>query len=165
MKIPFCDFCVKSGSLCQKCKELIDSGRNSALDLTLSRILLEEAGRMRELDKVEIRKSYKEEDFLLVLSNNEGVKTLRDRKELVERIRRETGVEKIIVVDYKKDQRRKLEELVYPFRIVGLSKVWLPGNMTEFKILIENGELDEKHVQKIEKLAGKLGIKVRIQVS
>ncbi|MEM2929410.1 MAG: hypothetical protein QW797_00865 [Thermoproteota archaeon] len=165
MKIPFCDFCVKSGSLCQKCKELIDSGRNSALDLTLSRILLEEAGRMHELDKVEFRKAYAEDDFLLVLSNNEGVKVFRDREELKERIRRETGVEKVIVVDYRKDQKRKLEELVYPLRIVGLSKVWLPGNMMEFKILIEGGELDDKRLQKLEKLAKKLGISVRIQAS
>ncbi len=163
MKIPFCDFCVKSGSLCQKCKELIDSSKSSTLDLTLSRILLEEASRIRELDKVEFRKAYAEEDFLLVLSNNEGVKAIKNRKELVERIMRETGVKKVIVVDYKKDQKRKLEELVYPFRIVGLSKVWLPGNMTEFKITIEGEELDEKHVQKLEKLAKKLGVNVRIQ--
>jgi len=165
MKIPFCDFCAKSGSLCQKCRELIESGRNNDLDLKLSKILLEEAGRIRELEKIEFKKAYVEEGFLLILSNNEGVKLLRDRRELAERIMRDTGVEKIIVVDYRKDQKRKLEELVYPFRIIGLSKVWLPGNITEFKIMVEGRELDEQHAQRLEKLAKKLGINVRIQAS
>jgi transcription antitermination factor NusA-like protein len=163
MKIPFCDFCVKSGILCQKCRELIDSGRNSSLDLTLSRILLEEASRVRELEKVEFKKAHVEDGFLLILSNNDGVRILRDSKEVAERIRRDIGVEKITVVDYRKDQKRKLEELVYPFRIVGLSKVWLPGNITEFKIVVEGRELDEKQVETLEKLAKKLGINVRIQ--
>ncbi|NHV99403.1 MAG: hypothetical protein HA496_07105 [Thaumarchaeota archaeon] len=163
MKIPFCDFCVKSGILCQKCRELIDSGRNSSLDLTLSRILLEEASRIRELEKVEFKKAHVEDGFLLILSNNDGVRILRDSKEVAERIRRDIGVEKITVVDYRKDQKRKLEELVYPFRIVGLSKVWLPGNITEFKIVVEGRELDEKQVETLEKLAKKLGINVRIQ--
>jgi len=163
MKIPFCDFCVKSGILCQKCRELIDSGRNNNLDLTLSRILLEEASRVRELEKIEFKKAYVEDGFLLILSNNDGVRILRERKDIAERIMREAGVEKITVVDYRKDQKRKLEELVYPFRIISLSKVWLPGNITEFKIMIEGRELDEKHVQKLEKLAKKLGINVRIQ--
>ncbi|MEM4169233.1 MAG: hypothetical protein QXZ66_09580 [Thermoproteota archaeon] len=165
MKIPFCDFCVKSGILCQKCRELIDSGRNSDFDLKISRILLEEASRIRELEKIEFKKAHVEDGFLLILSNNDGVRILRDRKEIVERIIRDTGVEKVTVVDYRKDQKRKLEELVYPSRIVGLSKVWLPGNITEFKIMVEGKELDENQVQKLEKLAKKLGINVRIQIS
>ncbi|MEM2056944.1 MAG: hypothetical protein QXO76_01625 [Thermoproteota archaeon] len=165
MKIPFCDFCVKSGILCQKCRELIDSGRNSDFDLKISRILLEEAGRIRELEKIEFKKAHVEDGFLLILSNSDGVRILRDRKEIVERIIRDTGVEKVTVVDYRKDQKRKLEELVYPSRIVGLSKVWLPGNITEFKIMVEGKELDENQVQKLEKLAKKLGINVRIQIS
>lgn len=165
MKIPFCDFCVKSGSLCQKCKELIDSGRNDALDLTVSRIMLEESSRIRELDRVEFRKAYREGEVLLILSNNEGVRIIRDSEELVKRLRSEVGSEKVVVVDYRKDQKRKLEELVYPFRIVGLSKVWLPGNMTEFKLTIEGKGLNEKHLQLLEKIAKRLGINVRIQAS
>lgn len=165
MKIPFCDFCVKSGSLCQQCKELIDSGRNDTLDLTVSRIMLEESSRIRELDKVEFRKAYREGGILLILSNNEGVRIIRDREELIKRLRSDIGSEKLIVVDYRKDQKRKLEELVYPFRMVGLSKVWLPSNMTEFKMSIEGKGLEEKHLQLLEKLAKKLGINVRIQAS
>ncbi|MEM2687116.1 MAG: transcription elongation factor NusA, partial [Thermoproteota archaeon] len=72
MKIPFCDFCVKSGILCQKCRELIDSGRNSDFDLKISRILLEEAGRIRELEKIEFKKAHVEDGFLLILSNSDG---------------------------------------------------------------------------------------------
>lgn len=163
MKIPFCDFCAKSGSLCQKCKELIDSDRNDALDLTVSRIMLEESSSVRELDKVEFRKAYREGGVLLILSNNEGVRIIRDNEELVKRLRSEISSEKVIVVDYRKEQKRKLEELVYPFRIVGLSKVWLPGNMTEFKLSVEGKGLNEKYLQLLEKLAKRLGINVRIQ--
>lgn len=163
MKIPFCDFCAKSGSLCQKCKELIDSGRNDALDLTVSRIMLEESSRVRELDKVEFRKAYREGEVLLILSNNEGVRIIRDNEELIKRLRSEISSEKVIVVDYRKEQKRKLEELVYPFRMVGLSKVWLPGNMTEFKLSVEGKGLNEKYLQLLEKLAKRLGINVRIQ--
>ncbi|MEM2087676.1 MAG: hypothetical protein QXF52_03260 [Thermoproteota archaeon] len=163
MKIPFCDFCAKSGSLCQKCKELIDSGRNDALDLTVSRIMLEESSRIRELDKVEFRKAYREGEVLLILSNNEGVRIIRDNEELVKRLRSEISSEKVIIVDYRKEQKRKLEELVYPFRIVRLSKVWLPGNMTEFKLSVEGKGLNEKYLQLLEKLAKRLGINVRIQ--
>lgn len=163
MKIPFCDFCAKSGSLCQKCKELLDSGKNDELDLAISRILLEETGRIHGLDRVEFKKAYKEDDFLLLLSNNEGVRILRDNKDLVEKITRETSSKKVIIVDYKKDQKRKLEELVYPLRIAGLSKLWLPGNMTEFRVLIESKGMDEKHLQKLEKLAKRIGINVRLQ--
>jgi len=163
MKIPFCDFCAKSGSLCQKCRELVASGRNDELDLLVSRILLEEASRVRGLDKIEFKKAYKEGDFLLLLSNNEGIRVFRDNSDLVERIMRDTESKRVIVVDYKKDQKKKLEELVYPIRIIGLSKLWLPGNITEFKVILESGRIDGEHLQKLEKLAKKIGINARFQ--
>ncbi|MGQ9596974.1 MAG: hypothetical protein ACUVQY_08505 [Thermoproteota archaeon] len=165
MKIPFCDFCVKSGSLCKKCRELIESGRNDALDLSISKILLEEASKIHELDKVELRKAYKEGNFLLILSNNEGIRAIRNREELVKKIMNETNSERVILVDYRKDQKRKLEELVHPFRIVGLSKIWLPGNMTEFKLILEGRKLKEEYLQLLEKLAKRLDINVRIRFS
>jgi transcription antitermination factor NusA-like protein len=163
MRIPFCDFCAKSGSLCSRCRELIDSGKNDNLDLTISRILLEALERVRGLDRIEFKKAYKEEDFLLILSNNDGVRVFRDNEELSRRISRDTGSKRVIVVDYKKDQKRKLEELVYPLRIAGLSKIWLPGNMMEFKVLLEGGELDEDCLRKLEKLAKRMEINARFQ--
>jgi len=163
MKIPFCDFCAKSGSLCQKCRELIDTGKNDELDLKVSQILLEEADRVRGLDKIEFKKAYKEDDLLLILSNSEGVRILRDNKDLTERIMRDTESKKVIVVDYRKDQKRKLEELVYPLRITGLSKLWLPGNLTEFKVLVEARSVDREYLEKLEKLAEKIDINARFQ--
>ncbi|MEM1557271.1 MAG: hypothetical protein QXR44_00890 [Thermoproteota archaeon] len=163
MKIPFCDFCAKSGSLCQKCRELVNTGRNDELDLVVSQILVEEVDRVRGLDKIEFKKAYKEEDFLLILSNNEGVRILRDNEALIRRIMENTNTKKVIVVDYKKDQKRKIEELVYPLRITGLSKLWLPGNMTEFKVLLGNGRVSGEYLQKLEKLSKRIGINARFQ--
>ncbi|MDW8033723.1 MAG: hypothetical protein RMI79_02045 [Nitrososphaerota archaeon] len=163
MKIPFCDFCAKSGSLCQKCRELIDTGKNEELDLILSKIFLEEVGRIRGLDRIEFKKAYKEDEFLLILSNNEGVRVIRENETLVRRIMKDTGSKKVIVMDYRKDQKRKIEELVFPLRIIGLSKIWLPGNMTEFKAILESGKENEEHLQKLEKLAKRIGINVRFQ--
>lgn len=163
MKIPFCDFCAKSGSLCQKCRELIETGKNDELDLIVSRILLEEVDRVRGLDRIEFKKAYKEDDFLLILSNNDGVRIIRENEMLIGKIMKDTDSKKVIVIDYRKDQKRKLEELVYPLRITGLSKIWLPGNITEFKVMLESGKTNEAYLQKLEKLAKRIGINARFQ--
>ncbi|MGQ9478605.1 MAG: hypothetical protein ACUVQ0_01100 [Thermoproteota archaeon] len=165
MKIPFCDFCAKNRIPCPKCKELIDTGLNDLLDLSVSKILLEESSRIRELDQAEFRKAYREDDFLMILTNNEGVRIIRTADTLIKRLNSETGCEKVIVVDYRKDQKRKLEELLYPYRVISISKIWLPGNITEFRVTLEGRDLDEKRVQTLQKLAQKLGINVRIHTN
>lgn len=137
-KIPFCEFCVKTRVLCQKCQSLIDSGRYSWLDVEVSDALLK-VGRKMNLSEVEYVKSYEVDDLLIVLLRN--VKRIprgafmQLEKELSSILGRS-----VKVVEHG-SVNEVIAQLVSPAKLLTISTSWLPDGTTETVVKIPSREL------------------------
>ncbi len=138
MKIPFCEFCVKTRVLCQKCQSLLDSGKFQWLDVEISDALLR-VERKINLSGVEYVKSYEVDDLVVILMKNarripRGA-FMQLEKELASllgksvKIVEHGGVSEVI------------SQLISPARLLTISTSWLPDGTTETVVKIPSREL------------------------
>ncbi len=138
VKIPFCEFCVKTRVLCQKCQSLIDSGRHSWLDVEVSDALLK-VERKINLADVEYVKSYEVDDFIVILMRNtkkipRGA-FMQLEKELSSLLGRN-----VRVVEHG-NVNEVIAQLVSPAKLLTISTSWLPDGTTETVVKIPSREL------------------------
>lgn len=67
MKIPLCNFCIKSNILCQKCEEKVKTGKVSDLDIRIAKLLLEIENKYQTLQNVSFYNAYDINDFLVIV--------------------------------------------------------------------------------------------------
>ncbi|MEM1518900.1 MAG: transcription elongation factor NusA [Pyrobaculum sp.] len=138
VKIPFCEFCVKTRVLCHKCQSLIDSGRYQWLDVEISDALLKVEKKINISD-VEYVKSYEIDDFVVV--------SLRNTKRLSRGafIQLEKELSSILgrnvrVVEYG-SVNELIAQLVSPAKLLTISTSWLPDGTTETVVKIPSRDV------------------------
>jgi len=68
MKIPLDYICVRTGSLCNRCQSIVDSGQVEPFEVDVMKVLLDiEESQVKELKDSVYHKAYKIDDRLLVL--------------------------------------------------------------------------------------------------
>lgn len=138
VKIQFCEFCVKTRVLCQKCQSLLDSGRYQWLDVEVSDALLKVARKIN-LSEVEYVKSYEVDDLVIVLMRNtkripRGA-FVQFEKELSSALGRS-----VKVVEYG-SINEVIAQIVSPAKLLTISTSWLPDGTTETVVKIPSREL------------------------
>lgn len=138
VKIPFCEFCVKTRVLCQKCQSLIDSGRYQWLDVEVSDALLKVEKKINLTD-VEYVKSYEVDDMVIILMRNTKriprSAFIQLEKELTSLLRRS-----VKVVEYG-GINEVIAQLVSPAKLLTISTSWLPDGTTETVVKIPSREV------------------------
>jgi len=138
VKIPFCEFCVKTRVLCHKCQSLLDSGKYQWLDVEVSDALLKVRQKIN-LSDVEYVKSYEVDDLVVIFMRN--VKRvprgafMQLEKELASLLGRN-----VKVVEYG-SVNEVIAQLVSPARLLTISTSWLPDGTTETVVKIPSREL------------------------
>jgi transcription antitermination factor NusA-like protein len=138
VKIPFCEFCVKTRVLCQKCQSLIDSGRYSWLDVEVSEALLK-VGRKISLAGVEYVKSYEVDDFIIILMRNTKKIPRGAFMQLEKELSSVLG--KTVRVVEHGNINEVIAQLVSPAKLLTISTSWLPDGTTETVVKIPSREL------------------------
>ena len=152
--------CVRTGVLCPRCQSLVDRGLYNDLDIRVMRALLEVERKYRDT-RIRFVKAYRIDDIVYVLvESSPGVPA-----SLGADIRRHLdveGVERVLVVEYRADKRRLIEEIIAPYRVIGIQEAFLPdgGEVVIVKVPIEARRLLEsikgKYILRLaEKLLGK----------
>lgn len=138
VKIPFCEFCVKTRVLCQKCQSLIDSERYQWLDVEVSDALLKVEKKINLTD-VEYVKSYEVDDMVIILMRNTKriprSAFIQLEKELTSLLRRS-----VKVVEYG-GINEVIAQLVSPAKLLTISTSWLPDGTTETVVKIPSREV------------------------
>ncbi|MCU7788175.1 MULTISPECIES: transcription elongation factor NusA [unclassified Pyrobaculum] len=164
VKIPFCEFCVKTRVLCQKCQSLIDSGRYQWLDVEVSDALLKVSKKINLAD-VEYVKSYEVDDLVIVLMRN--VKRIprgayaQLEKELSSQLGRS-----VKIVEHG-NVNEVIAQLVSPARLLTISTSWLPDGTTETVVKIPSRELRRLPIrpERLQAIIGQIsGANVKVEL-
>ncbi|MEM3418996.1 MAG: hypothetical protein QXR03_03900 [Candidatus Aenigmatarchaeota archaeon] len=139
METPVCLFCLRSGVLCPKCKEKITSGEVSQLDINIMRLLLEEEKDFPILQSYSFIKAI-EINSLIVIVFNEGSlsnTSLRIISKLGKSLESKIG-KKVRFIENIADERKFIEKIVFPARVITINKIWLPDGSVESRLILDN---------------------------
>jgi transcription antitermination factor NusA-like protein len=134
------NFCVKSGTLCQKCEEKVRKGQITQQDLKIIRTLSELERDFNSLQNVFFHKSVDTGNTLAILVDKSDIgKILGHGGKIIRTLGEKTG-KRIKILAYGTDPRQFLEELLNPFSILTINTVWLPDGTTETKVILHGRE-------------------------
>ena len=139
--------------LCSKCEAKLNSGEITQDDVDVAIKLVRLADHNHEINKFTLVRAAKVNgDFVLVLRSPD-VSVLRSNSELASKIEKELG-EKVWFVETEASDRRFIENLFDPFKVLSVNFFWLPASNKLTRVIIAH---DEKtpgvNIEKVQKIA------------
>ncbi|HVP23627.1 MAG TPA: hypothetical protein VMS77_06920 [Conexivisphaerales archaeon] len=135
MKLPICSFDAKVGVLCPKCELKLRSGELSRTDVDVSYMLAKNLAKFPLLDKITLRKAAEVEGDLVLMVGLGEMSVLRSEQEFTKNLEETLG-RKLWFTEADADDRRYVEHLLFPARIMTMNTVWLPDGSKIMKVII-----------------------------
>ena len=136
MIVPLCNFCIKSGILCQKCEDKVKLGEISETDIQIAKLLLKLEEKYPVLQSARFYNAYDADDVLaIVVGRGDLPKLLGFGGKFVRDISDNIG-KKVRIIEKSGDARKFLEDLFSPVVIIAINKIWLPDGSEETRVII-----------------------------
>ena len=164
MKTELCQFCLRSGILCSKCRRKVESGKVSQLDIEIGRFLLSLEGEYPSLQDVFFHKSIESGDVLVIFVGRGDIpRILSYGGKIIKALEQKTG--KIVrVLEYQSDERKFLEDLFAPMDILTINHIWLPDGTTETRVILKGKKKNTKYIEALKDIAKKAkGLVLRVE--
>ncbi|MCE4619366.1 MAG: hypothetical protein F7C82_02640 [Desulfurococcales archaeon] len=157
IKIPLDKICIKSGVLCPRCESLVNSGKYTDLDVRVMKAFVDIEKKYRNYD-IKYVKSYQIDDILYVLvESGESLPSTLGAD--VRKALNSEEISRVIIVEHRKDKRQLIEDLIAPYKVLGMQEAYLPDGSQVFVIKVPQEAkrlLDSLKGKYILKLAEKL---------
>jgi transcription antitermination factor NusA-like protein len=160
-----CRFCLKSGILCSKCQSKLVMGEISKTDIEVGRLLISLECTYPSLQGVSLHKAVEVDHVLaLIVGKGEVTQLLSHGGRIVKAISEKTG-KKVRLLEYGVDERKFLEDLFAPLRIIAINTIWLPDGSQETRVVVrKRGRKPPLKVEVFKRLAQKVrGITLRVE--
>ena len=166
MKAALCNFCLKSGILCSKCQGKLKSGEVSEVDFEIARLLLSLEEKYPPLQDVYFHKAVEANGVLaIVVKRGDVPRLLGYGGKIIRALGEKTG-KTIRVLEHGVDDRKFLEDLFVPLRILTINTIWLPDGTTETRVILRRGRRRTPNVKALKKIAQKVrGMTLRVEFS
>jgi len=167
MKLPICNFDAKNAVLCPKCENKIETGEITKADVDAS-IKLAQLAKSNQIIENFSLYSCKEfnENFVLSLSKNDIMIVRQSR--VLYRLLQEQFKGKIWLVENNENDKRFIEDLFFPTKILSINSVWAPGGVQKTKAIVSGKwtprfPIDTNKVIQIVKNARNLDIEIEFE--
>lgn len=139
--------------LCRTCEAKLKSGSITQDDIDAAKKLINLADRNQEINKFTlVRGTRVNGDFVLVL-RGQDVSVLRGNQELTNKIEKEMG-EKVWFVETEASDRRFIESLFHPIKVLSVNFFWLPeANKLTKVVVADDGKNAQLNLEKVQKIA------------
>lgn len=135
LRIPICAFDAKTGILCSKCQAKLGAGQITNSDIAVSKVLVKLAESVPEVNKMALLKSFEVEGSYVLEMEQADTAVFRAKPEVKQKLE-DLLKGKAWVIPTSNSDRRFLEELFYPIRILTVNTVWLPDGSKLTKVII-----------------------------
>ena len=167
MKLPICGFDVKNAVLCPSCEGKVDSGVLIQADVDASIILAKMGKTDKQVESFTLHscKEFKG-NFVLSLAKND-IMGIRQSRTIYRQIQ-EQFKGKIWLVEAGETDRKFIEDLFFPTKILSFNSVWAPGDTQKTKAVISGKwtprfPIDTEKVVQIVKNARNLDIEIEFE--
>ena len=167
MKLPICLFDAKNAVLCPQCEGKVDTGKLTKADVEAS-ITLAKIAKSNNIIENFTLYSCKEfqGSFVLSLAKND-IMTIRQSRTLY-RLLQDQFKGKIWLVEAEETDKRFIEDLFFPTKILSINSVWAPGGVQKTKAVVSGRwtskfPIDTEKVIQIVKNARNLDIEIEFE--
>jgi hypothetical protein len=150
IKLPICSFDAKTGILCANCESKLRSGKITGADVEASKALIHLADRINELNKVTLRRSFESGGNYVLEFDQADLVHLRSNPALFSELDRALKG-KVWVVGAGGSDRKFLEDVFYPAKVLTVNTVWLTDGGKRTKVIVP-GKRSERYTGDFEKL-------------
>jgi transcription antitermination factor NusA-like protein len=154
LKTPICTFDAKTGILCAKCETKLRLGHLTHADIEGAMKITKIAEHNQDINKFTMISAAKvDDDFILILRGSDII-VLRTNTSLSKKFEDEFQ-SKVWFVEAEATDRRFIENLFFPAKVLTVNLIWLPDGNKLTKAIITDGNPSEleSNVEKIKKIA------------
>jgi transcription antitermination factor NusA-like protein len=154
LKTPICTFDAKTGILCAKCETKLRLGHLTHADIEGAMKITKIAEHNQDINKFTMISAAKvDDDFILILRGSDII-VLRTNTTLSKKFEGEFG-SKVWFVEAEATDKRFIENLFFPAKVLTVNLVWLPDGNKLTKVIITGGNHSELefNIEKIKKIA------------
>ncbi len=150
IKLPICAFDAKTGILCAKCESKLRSGEIQPADVDASKALIHLADRVSELNKVSLKRAFESGGNYVLEFEPGDLQHLRANPALFAEL--EGALKgKVWVVGAGESDRKFLEDVFFPAKVLTVNTVWLTDGGKRTKVIVP-GRRNDRHAGDFEKL-------------
>ncbi len=167
MKLPICGFDAKNSVLCLQCEKKVDVGKITQADVDAS-IILAKIGKTDKVVESFTLHSCKEFDgnFVLSLAKNDIMGIRQSRT--IYRLLQDQFKGKIWLVEAEETDKKFIEDLFFPTKILSFKSVWALGGVQKTKAVVtgkwtQRFPIDTEKVVQIVKNARNLDIEIEFE--
>lgn len=135
LKIPICNFDAKTGILCAKCEQRLNSGQITEADVIVSKVLVQLAEKNQDVNKLNLVRARKVDGNFVIELDTQSISLLRSNTELKNAIQEKLDA-RIWVVTASSSEKKFIEDMFYPTRVLTVNTVWLPDGAKLTKVII-----------------------------
>ena len=154
MKTPICTFDAKTGILCAKCETKLRLVHLTHADIEGAMKITKIAEHNQDVNKFTMISAAKvDDDFILILRGSDII-VLRTNTSLSKKFEDEFQ-SKVWFVEAEATDRRFIENLFFPAKVLTVNLIWLPDGNKLTKVIVTDGNHSEleSNVEKIKKIA------------
>ncbi len=155
MQIQLCEFCLKSGMLCNKCNTKVESGKVSADYIDVAKNLLEMENQFPFLQKVTLDNVLEAGGFLVLMVGRGDAAKFNANPKLSRNLGDQFN-KRVLVIESGVKDRKFLEDLFMNQHIVTINIIWLPDGSTETRVVLQgrgNRRLSKRRMQALVNVA------------
>lgn len=164
MKAELCQFCLRSGILCSKCRAKLERGEVTRLDLEIARLLISIEDKYPLLQDVYFHGAVEADNILAILvRGGDANKILSYGGKIIRFLEGKTG-KSVRILEYNTNERKFLEDLFSPLSILTINKIWLPDGTVETRVILKGRKKSSLNVNAMREIARKVrGITLRVE--
>jgi hypothetical protein len=150
LKLPICSFDAKTGILCANCESKLKRGEITKADLEASKALIRLADSFNELNRVTLKRSFESGGNYILEFEPADLQHLRSNPKLFPEL--DSALKgKVWVVGAGGSDRKFLEDVFYPTKVLTVNTVWLTDGGKKTKVIVP-ARRSERYAGDFEKL-------------
>ncbi len=131
-----CTTCLRSGVLCERCQEKLDTGEVTQLDLDVAKLFLSFEWQNPNIKKVELMKTINAGELLVLQVTKKSVPLLMTMKPSPLEVLEQKLKKKIRVIPHSQKASRIVAGVLAPIEVLGIDTIFVPDGTIEKKIRI-----------------------------
>ncbi len=135
MRTPICGFDAMNGILCPQCESKLDEGKLTKADVEASIKLAHLSQKIPEIEKFTLNSCQESGNNFVLYLNSNDIMAIRQSRELY-RILQAEFLGKIWLVHQGSDDKKLIEDLFFPVKILAVNRVWAPGGLSKTKVIV-----------------------------
>ena len=134
-KLPICYFDARTGILCANCESRLQRGMISRADVEASKAVAHIADRVPELGRASLRRAFESNGSYVLEFEQSDIVPLRSNPLLQSEL--EGALKgRVWIVGAGGSDRKFLEDVFFPAKVVTVNTVWLPDGEKKTKVIV-----------------------------